>query len=264
MFLWYNIDIIAFKVVRSLEHNSHRFLNVISQYNFQKIDSSIGTIGEKALHAIIKSYYDDDKDNHEVDVCGFVADIKCGDKIIEIQTSSFDRLNKKLEKYLNDYDVTVVYPIALNKNIIWIDPQTGDVVAKNKSNKRGRATEFLFEASKIRGYINNDNLHFEILLIDMDEYKLLDGYGPDRKRRCTKLYKMPSELRECVVINGADDVRKILPPEITDGRFTFAEFEKYIKMKDRRARYSLNTLIEYGIVREVDKSGRAKIYETVK
>ena len=75
---------------------------------------------------------------------------------------------------------------------------------------------------------------------------------------------MPTELRECVLINSADDVRKILPPEITDGGFTFAEFERIIKMKDRRARYSLNTLIEYGIVREVDRLGRARIYEAVK
>ena len=247
-----------------MKHNIERFSDVISRYNFQKLNNGIGTLGEKALHAIIKAYYDDKKDNQEVDVCGFVADIKHDDKIIEIQTSSFDRLNKKLEIYLDQYDVTVVYPIAFNKNIIWIDPQTGDVVAKNKSNKRGRAIEFLFEASKIRKHLKRDKLHFELLLIDMDEYKLLDGYGPDRKRRCTKLYKMPTELRECVLINCADDVRKILPPEITDGRFTFAEFERIIKMKDRRARYSLNTLIEYGIVREVDRLGRARIYEAVK
>ena len=97
----------------------------------------------------------------------------------------------------------------------------------------------------------------------MDEYRLLDGYGKDKKKRCTKLYKMPTALIDYLEIESADDVKKILPPEVMDGRFTFADFEKITKLKNRRARYSLNALIEFGIVRKVDKIGKADIFEAV-
>ncbi len=242
-------------------HSELRFVKTINEFSDLSEKKGIGTLGEKALHAILKLYYDENKDHHEIEVCDFVADIKYGNKITEIQTGSFERLNKKLEKYLDSYDVTVVYPVAHKKNIVWIDPESGNVVAKNKSNKTGTGIEFLYEVSKIKSYINCKKLSFDILLLDIDEYKLLDGYGPDKKRRCTKLYKMPVSLSGWLTVKGAEDIKKLLPTEITDGRFTFADFEKITRLKGRKARYSLNALIEYGLIKAVGKSGRSVIYE---
>lgn len=245
-------------------HSEVRFADKINEYNFLQGKKGIGTLGEKALHAIIKSYYCDNKDNQEVEICGFVADVFLENKIIEIQTGSFEKLNKKLEKFLESYEVTVVYPVPRVKNIIWIDPESGDVVSKNKSTKKGTGIELLYEASKIRKFINNNNLNLEILLIDVDEYKLLDGYGPDKKIRCTKLYKMPTSLHSWINIKDGSDIKKLLPPEISNGRFTFSDFEKMTKLRGRRARYSLNALIAYGVIHPVDKCGRAVIYEVAK
>ena len=242
-------------------HSEICFAEKINEYNFTSGNRGIGTLGEKALHAIIKSYYDDDIEHQEIEVCGFVADIFSENKIIEIQTGSFERLNKKLEKYLELFDVTVVYPVSRNKNIIWIDPDSGDIIAKNKSTKKGTEIEFLYEASKIRKFLDNRKLNFEILLIDVDEYRLLDGYGHDKKKRCTKLYKMPISLHGVININSRSDVKKLLPPELTDGRFTFSDFEKITKLKGRKARYSLNTLIACEIITAVDTRGRSVIYE---
>ena len=242
-------------------HSEIRFADKINEYIFSSNKTGIGTLGEKALHAIIKSYYNDNRESQEREVCGFVADILCEDQIIEIQTGNFDKLNKKLEKYLESYKVTVVYPVARVKNIIWVDTESGDIVSKHKSTKKGTGIEFLYEASKIRKFLNNDNLNFEILLIDIDEYKLLDGYGPDKKRRCTKLYKMPISLHSWISITNCNDLKKLLPSEITNGRFKFSDFEKMTKLKGRKARYSLNALIEYGVIKPVDKDGRAVIYE---
>ncbi len=246
-----------------MEHDFIRFSEIASEHDFSAHKCGIGTLGEKVLHAVLKSYYEPDKSFHEIKACGFVADIKREEEIIEIQTSSFDRLNKKLEKYLELYDVTVVFPIEYNKSIVWIDPETGAVVARNKSNKKGTPIDFLYEVSKIRRFINHKRLSFDLLFIDMDEYKLLDGYGRNRKNRCTKLYKMPLALHNIITVKSAEDIIKFLPPEITDGRFTFAEFERFTRIRDRRARYSLNALIEYGVVKAVDRSGKAIIYEGV-
>ena len=83
-----------------MKHDIALFSKVIGEFDFNTRKIGIGTLGEKVLHAIIKSYYEPDEEFQEVSVNSFVADIKRGDEIVEIQTTSFNLLNKKLEKYL--------------------------------------------------------------------------------------------------------------------------------------------------------------------
>jgi hypothetical protein len=48
--------------------------------------SGIGTLGEKALHSILKYTYEPDVSRHEIKVGGFYADIVNEQGIIEIHT----------------------------------------------------------------------------------------------------------------------------------------------------------------------------------
>ncbi len=246
-----------------MKHDILIFNNKISEYDASSDRRSIGTLGERCLHSIIKNYYEPDPDKQEVKVCGFVADILNGDRIIEIQTNNFHSLARKLEEYLKFYKVTVVYPVSHVKHIVWIDPDTGEIVKRNKSPKLGTGREFLYEASKIRKYLTNDNLNFEILLIDMDEYRLLNGWDKKKKRGSIRCDRKPLYLHRIISIESKYDLNKILPPDFPDGEFKFADFEKLMKMKNRTARYSLNTLIEYGAVEVVSKEKRAKLYRRV-
>ena len=82
---------------------------------------SIGTYKEKTLHAILKDYYAPDKSMQEISVDGYVADIYTGQEIIEIQTANFNKMRAKLNCFLPNYPVTVVYPIARIKYLSWID-----------------------------------------------------------------------------------------------------------------------------------------------
>ncbi len=87
----------------------------------------IGTYKERSQHYILKNYFEPDADLHEIPVCGFVADIKRDREIIEIQTSGFGAMRRKLEAFSNEgYDVTVVYPVAAAQRVVWIDPETGE------------------------------------------------------------------------------------------------------------------------------------------
>lgn len=71
----------------------------------------IGTLKEKTLHAILKDYYAPDKDMQEIPIDGYVADIYTGTEIIEIQTAQFNRMRNKLDCFLPNYPVTIVYPV---------------------------------------------------------------------------------------------------------------------------------------------------------
>ena len=97
----------------------------------------IGTLSEKTVHAVVKNFYEPDEKKQEVFIEGLYADIYNGDEIIEIQTRNFEKLCKKLDRFLPLYPVTIVFPIPDTKWIYWIDPETGSCSQKRKSPKKG-------------------------------------------------------------------------------------------------------------------------------
>ena len=107
--------------------------------------TGIGTLAEKTLHLVLKNYIDPREVNHEVKVGRKVADIKSGDFITEIQTRNFNLLRPKLTEFLKDYKVTVVFPVAKEKYIYWIDPNSGEVSEPRKSPKKGSALDIFPE-----------------------------------------------------------------------------------------------------------------------
>ena len=72
----------------------------------------IGTLSEKTIHAILKYYLEPNASCHEIRVGSFFADIKNEQGIFEIQTRQFYKLQGKLAVFLEQYPVTVVYPIV--------------------------------------------------------------------------------------------------------------------------------------------------------
>ena len=136
--------------------------------------SQIGTLGEKTVHAVIKNYVEPDTSNHEIKIESFYADIINDDGIVEIQTGNFDRLRRKLKVLLDLNPFTIVYPICHKKMIHWINYETGEVSKPRKSTKTGNASDIFRELYKIKKYLNHPNLKFHIILMDMDEYRLLD------------------------------------------------------------------------------------------
>ena len=92
--------------------------------------TGIGTLKEKTVHALLKDYYAPDKEMQEIRVEGYVADIFTGSEIIEIQTAGFDKMRDKLERFLPEYPVTIVYPIPEIKWISWIEPCEGNGLSR--------------------------------------------------------------------------------------------------------------------------------------
>lgn len=246
-----------------MKHDLLRFTDKINEYNELGKSGGIGTLGERCLHSIIKNYYESDTTKHETKVCGYIADILNDDGIIEIQTNNFSSLKRKLEKYLDEYKVKIVYPVSHIKHIVWIDPDTGEAVKRNKSPKTGTGAELLYEASRISDFLGHPNLNFDILLIDMDEYRLLNGWSCDRKKGSVRCDRKPLLLYDVIEINNKNDLNKILPFELTSEEFTFASFSKALKLKGRTAAYSLNTLFKYGYIKKVGKRGNAYIYKKI-
>lgn len=220
----------------------------------------IGTLGEKTLHAVLKQYIEPNKENQEVKIGSFVADIANSQGIFEIQTRGFDRLRKKLNAFLKEYTVTIVYPIPKTKWLFWIDEQTGETTKKRKSPKQGKIQDIFFELYKIKQWLDHPNLKLWMMLLDVEEYRNLNGWSADKKRGSTRFDGIPVELVEEVRINSLEEYALFLPDEL-DGTFRSKDFKAATKLSLGAAQKALNILHYLNIVKRVGKEGNAYIYE---
>ena len=220
----------------------------------------IGTLSEKTVHAVLKHYYAPDEDMHEIPVENYVADIYTGTDIIEIQTRAMNRMRKKLEAFLPLYPVTIVYPIPRQKWLFWIDEETGEVSQKRKSPKKGNVYHAFIELYKIRPFLSHPNLRLRLDLIDMEEYRLLNGWSRDKKKGSERYDRIPTVFVEELCINDIRDYMQLIPYELPE-RFTVKDFAKCAKIPARLAGTILLIFNDLKLVTRVGKSGNSYIYE---
>ena len=221
---------------------------------------SIGTLGEKTLHAVLKQYYEPDETKHEIKVGSFVADIVSDEGIIEIQTRAFDRLRKKLTEFLQFSPVTVVYPLPKTKWLIWIDEVTGEATKKRKSPKQGSIFDAFNELYKIKMFLKHPNFRLRIVLIDMEEYRYLNGWSKDKKKGSTRYNRVPVNIAEEVCFRKTEDYLQFIPDSLNDG-FTSKEYKNATHISQKNARTGLNILHDIGVVTRTGKQGNLYVYE---
>lgn len=223
-------------------------------------DKGIGTLSEKTVHGVLKNFFEPDEDKQEVALDGYFADIYNEAGVIEIQTRSFNKLREKLAVFLNHYPVTIVYPMPYNKWVLWIDTESGDISNRRLSPRHFSVYDSFFELYKIKQYLNNSNLSIKLVLMDMEEYKLLNGWNDTRKRGSTRYDRIPVGIREIVDIEQTEDYMQFIPYELCD-EFTSKEFAKACRIHIDTARLALNILHYVGVVERVGKTGNTHIYK---
>ena len=220
--------------------------------------SGIGTLGEKALHAILKHYLDDDVSHHEQKCEGFYADVRNEDGFFEIQTRAFERLPRKLDAFLAVSRVTVVYPIARYRRISWIDPKTHELSPKRKSPKVGKPIDVAKELYRIRRYLRHPNFRLRVILLDCDEYKKRTKGGHSAER-CERI---PFALVDDLTFSTPADYATLLPDGLKES-FTSADLAKALKVQRTLAGTLLLLLNDLEVVRRIGKQGRSYLYEIV-
>lgn len=219
----------------------------------------IGTLSEKTVHAVLKNFYEPDEDHQEIPIENYVADIYHDGEIIEIQTRQFNKMRNKLSAFLPLYPVTIVYPIPREKWIIWIDEETGELSKPRKSPLKGSPYTVFPELYKIKPFLKNTNLRLRLVLMDMEEYKLLNGWSKDRKKGSGRYDRIPLQLIEEVEINHVEDYMQFVPYEL-DGEFTVKEFAKAAHISADLAGTVVNILYDIGVINRTGKRGRAYLY----
>ena len=228
--------------------------------NNEREKKGIGTLGEKTLHTILKHYFEPDTDSHETAIDGYVADIVNEKGVIEIQTAGFNKLRKKLACFLKNRPVTLIYPIPHQKWLIWRDMHTGELTKKRKSPKKGTPYQAFFELYKIKSLLKSNNLKLRIVMLDMEEYRNLNGWSYDKKKGSSRYERIPTDIVDEICIDHIVDFRKLIPSGMPQ-QFTAKDFKQASGLSLRNAQTALNILHYIGTVERVGKSGNAHIYE---
>ena len=242
----------------------------------------IGTLREKRLHACIKRYLCPDEACHERPVGDLlredgakprrmVADILTDGHIMEVQTGGFFPLREKIGWYLTHTPcrVTVVHPIPAVKYLSWIDPADGSILSRSKSPKRGRVKDVAKELYWVSDFIGDPRFSVRILLLELEEYRLADGWSRDKKRGSNRYERFPTALLGDVTLwTPADYAAYFLPSALSvpdaEGNsplFTAADYAKATGIRGK-ATYSMLRLLEgLALLEETEeKVGRSRGY----
>ncbi|MCD7835298.1 MAG: hypothetical protein LUG83_01280 [Lachnospiraceae bacterium] len=116
------------------------------------------------------------------------------------------------------------------------------------------------ELYKIKSFLKEPNLSFRIIMMDMDEYKLLDGWGKNKHNNSSKYDRIPTALADEIEIDCLMDYMQFVPYELPE-QFTAKQFAKAAHIQTSLASVTLNILYYIGTVSRVGKNGNSYIYE---
>ena len=178
--------------------------------------SGIGTLNESSLHAQIKDLLVADGDEQEVDLDGFVIDIRRGDQLIEIQTTAFGAMGRKLDHLLTDHRILLVHPIAV---ATYLD-RPGR--RPRRSPRKGDLWSVLDELVSIPTLLDHPNLALEVWLVAVDRVQVED---PKARRGRGGWRTVDRRLRSVESrhrFDSADDLVALLPDGLPES-FTTAD-----------------------------------------
>lgn len=225
----------------------------------------IGIQKEKVLHRTLKYYLCNDEQYHEIKVPKeskgvLFADIKIDNQIYEIQTRSFNALREKLDEFLKKYQVTVVYPIASHKTIFKMNEEN-HLISNKKSPKKGNPLEIFYELYKIKNYLNNPNLSFKIVMLNMDEYRKEVKKKHYRSSGYERIVQIPKEIEEIFDLKNKDDYLNLLNKYQLNENFISKEFAKATHLTIKKASVALNVLTSMEIISRIGKVNRSYLYK---
>ena len=229
----------------------------------ERTENLITTYMERSLHASLKAHFCPDVACHEVKVGRFVADACCDGMIYEIQTGNMGALAKKLKFYLEntDFRIVVVRPLAKNRRIFWLDEASGEMKkAPRLSSKHENLASGIADLYYLKDFLGNERLFFCFVSMEIDEVRLLDGYGKQKKIRATSVDRVAGEIYSLHYIKNIDDVKNALFPLLPDDEFDRETLSKCLKLKGLKLWSAQKLLLETELISS-RKEGRKLIFE---
>jgi hypothetical protein len=219
----------------------------------------IGTNNESSLHRALKFQYTGPRGKTEVEVGEFIADgIRKDGEFIEIQTSSFGPLKKKIKEFASLGKVRIVHPIAITKELELYDTD-GNLLYRKKSPLHGTQWDIfdvLLYAPEIpltRG------VTIEVALVDIIEKRVKDGKGARRRKGISIRDKELLAFHESIVLSKKKDYLRFVPFKKGD-EFTVLSFAEKAKIKRTVSQKAVYVLNKMKVIKRVGKKRNTFVY----
>jgi hypothetical protein len=231
----------------------------ISKNHNSKQKHLIGTLGEKSLHSALKKWYARPKDRIEVEVEGYHIDIKRRNLLIEIQTTNFHSLRRKLATLMEKHPVRLVFPIAQEKWIVRMAKDMKTRIGRRKSPKKGNVFHLFDELVYIPGLITHPNFSLETLLIQEEEVRCDDGTGSWRRNGLRIADHRLIDVLSQHTFRDTSDFLALIPADLPEP-FSTKDLAESIEQPRRIAQQVAYCLRHMGAIALVGKNRNALLY----
>ena len=233
-------------------------------------EGGIGTLGEKRLHAVMKSFCSAEPATHEVKLGGgtrYTADVLSDNVIYEIQTGSFRPLPPRLNYYLEHTpcDIVVVKPIPKLRWMRWMEPDTGELSTRRRVPRAGDIRDFLSEVYYLIPYLPLPRFSVRLVFLEVEDFKWRNGKSRDGKHYGAERYeRIPLSLLGTKTFRTPADYRVFLPDtDLLPGAFTAPEYAIITGINGRATYGTLRALCAMGLLAQTDMRGRAMVFERI-
>lgn len=210
--------------------------------------NGINTYNENPLHKGLKEWAAGPDAEFEVPLDGYVIDAIVDGVLIEVQTRNFTKMRPKLRTLVESHPVRLVHPVTYEKWIVRVDPE-GVQLSRRKSPKRGRVEDVFGELVTFPTLMAERNFSLEVVLIQEEEIRLVDGKKHGRRRRRDFVRE------ERRLVDVVDSRRFAVPrdmaaliPETVDEPFTTADIAKACNLPKFMAQKMAYCLREMGAI----------------
>ncbi len=222
--------------------------------------TAFSTLREGSLHAALKARYLGTDAIAEGAIDGFVVDVVCPDRLVEIQTASVASIRAKLERLVGAHPVLLVYPVALERWLIRVG-EGGELLGRRRSPKRGLPVDAFDELVSVATLIGGPNFDVDLVLIREEEVRgpIPPGARYRYPRTWWRLDRRLIDVVDTWRIASAPDLLRLLPSGLPDP-FTSADVVAVTRRSRRLATRVVYTLEKAGAAQRVGRRGRHIAY----
>jgi len=219
-------------------------------------------VPEQSLHNQLKDFYAGEGDGVEATVDGYKVDVVRGDVLVEVQTGNFGAIRQKLHDLLRSHRVLLVHPVPLNKWIVRVDHQGGQV-SRRRSPKKGRVEEVFYELVHTPELIVCPSLELEVVMVDAEELWADDGRGSWRRRRWSIVDRRLLSVVESRVFTDPRDYLGLVPEALRPG-FTAGDLARESKLSSGLAQKMVYSLRKAGLLEPAGRRSRSNLYRAAR
>ena len=99
-------------------------------------------------------------------------------------------------------------------------------------------------------------------MIDVEEYRLLNGWSEDKKRGSVRYDRIPLRIDQEIDIDDIKDYMQLIPYDLPE-HFLSKDYAKAAKLTPRKASCALNILYYLNLIQKIGKKRNAFVYQVV-